>query len=74
MGVSVDVAVVLVTEVALDEPMIPIDVYKTSRPWWRRKWQAELTIEPQWDKAVTAFTERGCFNKAVRRYEREASQ
>jgi hypothetical protein len=54
--------------------MVPLTVYVTGRPWWRRRWQGEPTDQSIdcccWSKAVTAFTERGAWRKTLRRYKR----
>lgn len=51
--------------------MIPVTVYRTGRPWWRRPWQGEPTDASvvTWPRAMTAFTRQGCLRRTVRQYE-----
>lgn len=49
-----------------------LSVYQTSRPWWRKRWQAEPSdnrIEwPEWRRAVTGWT---IWDTAARAIERD---
>lgn len=49
-----------------------LTIYRTSRPWWRKRWQAEPADErvdwSEWRRAVTGWT---IFDTSARAIERD---